>query len=72
MVAGEAALLRSLKTTASNASIDAGVDNIDAANPKYAGQLGTGRINLLKALKLNGQFRITVFKIPPDRRIKAL
>ncbi len=50
MVAGEAALLRSLKTTASNASIDAGVDNIDAANPKYAGQLGTGRINLLKAL----------------------
>ncbi len=51
MVAGEAALLRSLKTTASNASIDAGVDNIDAANPKYAGQLGTGRINLLKALK---------------------
>jgi subtilisin family serine protease len=51
MVAGEAALLRSLNANASTAAIDAGVDNIDAANPKYVGQLGTGRINLLKALK---------------------
>jgi subtilisin family serine protease len=51
MVAGEAALLRSLKANASTAAIEAGVDNIDTANPKYVGQLGTGRINLLKALK---------------------
>jgi subtilisin family serine protease len=50
MVAGEAALLRSLKATASSAAIEAGVDNIDAVNPNYVGQLGSGRINLLKAL----------------------
>src|SRR5262249_37158596 len=51
LVAGEAALLRSVKANSSTAAIEAGVDNIDAANPKYVGQLGTGRINLLKALQ---------------------
>jgi subtilisin family serine protease len=50
MVAGEAALLRSLKANAPTAQIDAGVDNIDAVNPKYLSKLGTGRINFLKAL----------------------
>ena len=51
MVAAEAALLRSLKTSGWKDSIAAGVDNIDALNPAYIGQLGTGRINLLKALQ---------------------
>jgi len=51
MVAAEAALLRSLKTSGWKNSIAAGVDNVDALNPGYIGQLGTGRINLLKALQ---------------------
>ena len=51
MVAAEAALLRSLKTSGWKNSIAAGVDNIDALNPAYIGKLGTGRINLLKALQ---------------------
>ena len=51
MVAAEAALLRSLKTSGWKNSIAAGVDNINALNPAYIGQLGTGRINLLKALQ---------------------
>ena len=51
MVAAEAALLQSLKTSGWKNSIAAGVDNIDAVNPAYTGQLGTGRINLLKALQ---------------------
>ena len=51
MVAAEAALLRSLKTSGWKNSIAAGVDKIDALNPAYIGQLGTGRINLLKALQ---------------------
>jgi len=51
MVAAEAALLRSLKTSGWKNSIAAGVDNINALNPGYIGQLGTGRINLLKALQ---------------------
>jgi len=51
MVAAEAALVRSLKTGGWKNSIAMGVDNIDAVNPAYVGQLGTGRINLLKALQ---------------------
>ncbi len=51
MVAAEAALLRSLKTSGWKNSIAAGVDNINALNPAYIGQLGTGRIDLLKALQ---------------------
>ena len=51
MVAAEAALVRSLKTSGWRNSIAAGVDNIDALNPVYIGKLGTGRINLLKALQ---------------------
>jgi len=50
LVAAEAALVRSLKTSGWTGSIAAGVDNIDAVNPSYVGQLGAGRINLLKAL----------------------
>jgi hypothetical protein len=51
MVAAEAALLRSLSNSGWTRSIAAGVDNIDAVNPGYIGELGTGRINLLKALQ---------------------
>jgi len=32
--------------------IQAGCDNIDALNPTYAGQLGSGRINAYKSLQL--------------------
>jgi serine protease len=51
MVAGEAALLRSEKTSGWTGSIGNGVVNIDAVNPKYVGQLGSGRIDLVKALQ---------------------
>jgi len=51
MVAAEAALLRSLRTSGWTSSISAGVVNIDAVNPNYAGQLGAGRIDLFKALQ---------------------
>jgi hypothetical protein len=51
MVAAEAALVRSIKTSGWTRSIAAGVDNIDAVNPNYTGELGTGRINLLKAVQ---------------------
>jgi hypothetical protein len=50
MVAAEAALLRSLKTSGWKTSIARGVVKIDAVNPSYVGQLGYGRIDLLKAL----------------------
>ena len=51
MVAAEAALLRSLNNSGWTKSIGAGVDHIDALNPGYAGELGAGRINLLKAVQ---------------------
>jgi len=50
MVAAEAALLRSLKTSDWKPSIARGVVKIDAVNPGYVGRLGYGRIDLLKAL----------------------
>jgi subtilisin family serine protease len=51
IVAGEAALVRSEKTSGWKQAIGTGVDNIDAVNPKYVGQLGSGRVNLVKALQ---------------------
>lgn len=51
MVAAEAALLRSEKTSGWTRSISTGVVNVDAVNPKYVGQLGSGRIDLVKALQ---------------------
>ena len=50
IVAGEAALLRSLNATASAANITAPTVNIDGQNPSYAGQLGAGRIDVLRAV----------------------
>jgi len=52
MVAGEVALILSLKTNVGN-SVTGGVVNIDALNPGYAGQLGSGRMDSYKALKIN-------------------
>jgi subtilisin family serine protease len=51
MVAAEAALCRSLRTSDCNDSIINGVDNINAVNPGYINQLGSGRIDLVKALQ---------------------
>jgi subtilisin family serine protease len=51
MVAAEAALVRSEKTSGWTRSMAAGVVNIDTLNPKYTGQLGSGRIDLLEALQ---------------------
>jgi len=50
MVAAEAALLRSLNTTAGESAITAGTVNIDVQNPDFAGRLGAGRIELLRAV----------------------
>jgi subtilisin family serine protease len=50
MVAAEAALLRSLNATAGAAAIAAGTGNIDGQNPDFAGRLGVGRIDLLRAV----------------------
>ena len=49
MAAAEAALVLSYKFTIGN-SITSGVVNIDRLNPNYKGQLGSGRIDLYKAL----------------------
>jgi subtilisin family serine protease len=52
IVAGEAALLRSIKSAGpSRTTINSGTVNIDAKNPAYAGKLGYGRVDLLKALR---------------------
>jgi subtilisin family serine protease len=49
-VAGTAALLRSLGTSAVAAPISGAAVNIDAQNPGYQGQLGHGRIDVLGAV----------------------
>jgi hypothetical protein len=53
-VAGVAALIWSKNPDLTNAQvrkcIEATTDNIDAKNPGFAGKLGTGRVNALKAL----------------------
>jgi subtilisin family serine protease len=53
MVAGTAALVRSLRTTGISNSISAGSINIDSRNPGYANQLGYGRIDVLQAVNPN-------------------
>ena len=50
MVAGEAALLRSLNAVANVANIASTATNIDSKNPNYAGQLGSGRIDVGRAV----------------------
>jgi len=55
MVAGLALLVRSAKPGLTKEQVDSIVinttDNIDALNPMYIGQLGSGRINAFNALK---------------------
>jgi subtilisin family serine protease len=50
-VAGTAALISALRKTGIADSIAAAAVNIDSANPKYAGQLGKGRIDVLLAVQ---------------------
>lgn len=54
-VAGVVGLMRSYVPTASNQQIIScllsSTDNIDAANPSYVGELGSGRVNALAALQ---------------------
>ncbi len=51
MVAGTAALVRSMKTSGIQTAVTGGVVNIDARNPNYVGKLGSGRIDALKAVR---------------------
>ncbi len=54
LVTGLAALIRSMMPSLSRAEVDSIIvnttDNIDAENPSYIGQLGSGRINFYSAL----------------------
>jgi subtilisin family serine protease len=50
-VAGTAALIRSLHATGVAGYIAGSTINIDSINPEYAGQLGYGRIDVLRAVK---------------------
>jgi subtilisin family serine protease len=52
-VAGTAALVRSLRATGVGHSIAGGAANINSYNPRYAGQLGYGRIDVLHAVRPN-------------------
>ena len=58
LVSGTAALVKALRPDFSNKEIydliKANADNINGYNPKYTGQLGAGRLNLLKVLKAAG------------------
>jgi len=51
MVAGMAALIRSLHYSGPQTTISTSTINIDSKNPTYAGKLGYGRVDLLKAVK---------------------
>ena len=53
IIAGTAALIRSLRTTNISNSVAGGAINIDANNPTYALQLGYGRIDALRAVHPN-------------------
>jgi subtilisin family serine protease len=50
-VAGTAALIRSMHATGVPGFIAGAAINIDSKNPNYAGQLGYGRIDVLRAVK---------------------
>jgi len=53
VLAGTAALIRSLRTTGTTASITGAAVNINAENPNFVNQLGFGRIDVLQAVKPN-------------------
>ena len=50
IVAGEAALIRSKQAIGVRDAIILGTVNIDAQNPKYAGKLGKGRVDVMSGL----------------------
>jgi subtilisin family serine protease len=50
IVAGEAALIRSKQAIGVRDAIVQGTVNIDAQNPKYAGKLGRGRVDVMSGL----------------------
>ncbi len=52
------------------AKLYAGVDNIDDKNPKYIGQLGSGRINSFKALNASGKKPVNVTITLPYKSMK--
>ena len=51
MVAGEAALIMSVKNGSAKSIIGSATVNIDAQNPSYTGKLGRGRIDILEAVR---------------------
>jgi subtilisin family serine protease len=53
VVAAAAGLVRYLRTTGTTASITGSAVNIDAQNSQYAGQLGHGRVDVLRAVNPN-------------------
>ena len=52
LVSGEAALLRSAGWNGTSRAIAKGAVNIDSKNPKYSGQLGSGRIDIMRSLQI--------------------
>lgn len=62
-VTGLHALIRSMMPSLTRQQVDsiiiATTDNIDAKNPAYAGQLGTGRVNAFKALQALANAKFT-------------
>jgi subtilisin family serine protease len=52
LVAGEAAVLRSARWNGTSRAIAKGAVDIDSKNPKYSGQLGSGRIDILRSLQI--------------------
>jgi subtilisin family serine protease len=54
-VAGEAALVRSMRWKDVDDSVAKGTVNIDSKNPGYARQLGSGRIDMVRALQNQGR-----------------
>ena len=51
IVAAELALVRSIKWSGVTTSVTSATVNIDAKNPKYIGLLGSGRVDILKAVR---------------------
>ena len=51
IVAAEIALVRSIKWSGVTTSVTSSTVNIDAKNPKYTGLLGSGRVDILKAVR---------------------
>ena len=51
MVAGEAALIKAMRRSDADTGISKGTVNIDALNPAYRHELGSGRIDMLRAVQ---------------------